>query len=646
MKCIKLIVVLMMMGSVIISSMPVNSEDDPTIGVEVMIDFGNGIVKWAKVDLDTNKTAINATEKACEKLDLTIGEIWFSFGVFVNEIGGLSSPADWSWYWLFLIWNNTLNVWEGSSEGASNVELDDGDIIGWSPSSSKPLATPYAKYPWATFQVNALNLGTTENIGPESNAVGWIFDTGTIELAASPVIAQNKVVVNNWGGTFCLSEEGELLWKNSEVKGVFSPTIGYDKVLVGGKDGFLYSLNITNGEILWKTQITSNPGLSGVASPAKIVYDRIYLGSFDFNRGTGYLYCLNEEDGQVLWKNITLSSVYFSSPSVAENRVFIGTMGLYNSSNLKWTPPYGLFCFDAKNGDHLWNYSVDGSVGSSPTIVDDKVLFTSKDGHLYCLDTANGNPIWKKDIGDSVSSPAIWQNKIFVGSGEMSGEGMFYCLDMDGEISWEFEPNGAVQSSPAVAGDLVYFATNVKNGTIYCLDNSNGQLVWQYQPWPEEYIISSPAVVEGRLYIASDNGRLYCFYGDTPKFIVNITSSTQKINVGEDVIFIHNDQENRLILTSMTQNAVTLKIDSMEVEIEVNMGRASKVDTDGDGSRDLMIFIDNLNTSAQTASLSLDVYHEPQNTEDERVPIAMLIGVIVVVAFIIAGVVVNLKRRR
>jgi outer membrane protein assembly factor BamB len=636
----------MMMGSVITSSMPVNSEDDSTIGVEVMIDFGNGIVKWAKVDLDTNKTAINATEKACEKLDLTIGEIWFSFGVFVNEIGGLSSPDDWSWYWLFLIWNNTLNVWEGSSEGASNVELDDGDIIGWSPSSSKPLATPYAKYPWATFQVNALNLGTTENIGPESNAVGWIFDTGTIELAASPVVAQNMVVVNNWGGTFCLSEEGELLWKTSEVKGVFSPTIGIDKVLVGGKDGFLYSLNITNGEILWKTEITQNPGLSGVASPAKIVNDRIYLGSFDFNGGTGYLYCLNEEDGQVLWKNITLSSVYFSSPSVAENRVFIGTMGLYNSSNLKWNPPYGLFCFDAKNGEHLWNYSVDGSVGSSPTIVDDKVLFTSKDGHLYCLDTANGNPIWKKDIGDSVSSPAIWQNKIFVGSGEMSGEGKFYSIDMKGIILWEFEPNGAVQSSPAVAGDLVYFATNVKNGTIYCLDNSNGQLVWQYQPWPEEYIISSPAVVEGRLYIASDNGRLYCFYGDTPKFIVNITSSTQKINVGEDVIFVHNDQENRLRLTSITQNAVSLKIDSMEVEIEVKVGRAPKVDTDGDGSRDLMISIDNLNTSAQTASLSLDVYHEPQNTEDERVPIALLIGVIVVVAFIIAGVVVNLKRRR
>ncbi len=228
----------------------------------------------------------------------------------------------------------------------------------------------------------------------------------------------------------------------------------------------------------------------------------------------------------------------------------------------------------------------------------------------------------------------------------MNNEGMFYCLDMNGEILWEYKPNGAVQSSPAIADDFVYFATNVKNGTIYCLDNLNGQLIWKYEPWPAEYIISSPAVVNGKLFIASDNGRLYCFYGDGPEIIVNVSTNAQTIHVGEDVIFVHNDRENRLILTSITQNAVTLKIDSIEDVIEVKIDKAAKVDTDGDGNRDMMISIDSVNTSAQTASLSLDVYREPQNTEDERVPVAMLMGITVVVIFIIVGVVVNLKRRK
>ncbi len=529
--------------------------------------------------------------------------------------------------------------------GASSVDLNDGDVIGWSSNSSKPLATPNAKYPWPTFQNNAMNLGATESNGPETNAVEWIFDTETKEMAASPVVAQDKVVINNWGGTFCLNEEGELLWKNSEVKGVFSPTLGHGKVLVGGKDGYLYSLNITNGEILWKTKITNNPGLSGVTSPAKIVNGRIYLGSFDFNGGTGYLYCLGEENGQVLWKNSTLSSIYFSSPSVNENRVFVGTMGLYNSTTLQWQPPYGVFSFDAKNGEPIWNFSVNDSVGSSPTILDDKVFFTSKNGYLYCLNTTNGDLIWKKNIGNSVSSPAILQNKIFVGSGEMNNEGKFYSLDMNGEILWEFEPNGAVQSSPAVAGNFVYFSTNVQNGTIYCLNISNGKLVWKYKPWPAQYIISSPAIVEEKLLIASDNGRLYCLGGEPKNITVDDTKSTEDIHAGEDVKFIHKDEETKLIITSIDENVVTLKIEPLLPRVEVNVGETKELDTDNNGKKDLSIIVNNVDTSSQSASLTFNTLDEPQDKGANVMLISLLVFIIIII-FIALGIMVNLKRRR
>lgn len=529
--------------------------------------------------------------------------------------------------------------------GASSVYLNDGDVIGWSSNSSKPLAIPNAKHPWPAFQNNAMNLGVTESNGPETNAVEWIFDTETKELASSPIIALNKVLINNWGGTFCLNEEGELLWRNSEVKGVFSPTLGHGKVLVGGKDGYLYSLNVTNGEILWKTKITFNPGLSGVTSPAKIVNGRIYLGSFDFNGGTGYLYCLGEEDGQILWKNSTLSSVYFSSPSVTENRVFVGTMGLYNSTTLQWQPPYGVFCFDAKNGEPIWNFSVNGSVGSSTTIVDDKVLFTSKNGYLYCLDTINGNLIWKKNIGNSVSSPAIMQNKIFVGSGEMNNEGKFYCLDMNGDILWEFEPNGAVQSSPAVTGNFVYFSTNVQNGTIYCLDITKGKLVWHYKPWPAQYIISSPAIVEGKLFIASDNGRLYCLGGELKNITVEDTKFTAVIHAGEDVKFTHKDEETKLIITSIDENMVTLKIEPLLQRVEVNVGQTKELDTDNNGKKDLSIIVNNVDTSSQSASLTFNTLDEPQDKGANVVLISLLVFIIIII-FIALGIMVNLKRRR
>lgn len=628
---------------------PIDSEEDLGIEVEVMIDSGNGMVEWTNVSLDVNRTAIKATELACSDLGISLVVSWSQWGAFVSEIGGVS-PPDWSWWWGFFVWNHSQNIWVFSSVGANDLELNDKDIIGWSPcwdffNPAKPIATPSMKYPWTGFQHDALNSGLTKNPGPAINAVSWIFDTQTMEMAGSPAIADGRIVVNNWGGTFCLNEEGGLLWKNAEVIGGFSPTIGHGNVLVGGKDGNLYSLNITNGEILWETQITTNPGLCGVTSASKIVRGNVYLGSYDYSGGSGYLYCLNEKDGQILWKNTTFSSVYFSSPAVLENKVYIGTMGLYDSSTLKWMTPYGLFCFDAINGELLWNYSVEGSVGSSPTLVDDRVIFTSKDGYLYCLNSTVGSLIWKRSIESSVSSPAVAQNKIFVGSGEMGGEGKFFCFDINGDPLWEFQPNGAVQSSPAVSGDYVYFASNVQNGTVYCLDTSSGQLVWNYKPWPEQFIISSPAIVEGKMLIASDNGRLYCFTGDSPEFLVDDLGSTQIVNVGEDVKFIFEEEENKLILTRINQTSVTLQIESMYQAVNVDVGETIKVDTDGDGKNDMSISVDNVNSSSQTVSLTLKYYSEEQNDTDDMNIISYLAVIIIVTVIITIGTVIIRKRK-
>jgi outer membrane protein assembly factor BamB len=631
-KGTKIIIVIILLNAIFLGLAPTMGSEETAEGqVEVMIDFGNGVVKWAEVELETNDTAIDATEKACLELNMDVVVIWGIWGGFVSTIEG--QPADYNlWWWTFLIWNDTQDIWEMSWVGASSVVLKDGDVIGWSPNSSSPISTPHNKYLWPSFQANGHNLGVIDVSGPETNSVEWIFDTKTKELAASPAIVQDRVAINNWGGTFYLDKDGLLVWQNSEVKGAYSPVIGYDNVLVGGKDGYLYSLNKTNGEINWKTQITQNPGLSGVAAPPKIVKGKVYVGSYDFTGGAGYLYCLDEKTGAVLWKNTTLSSVYFSSPAVGNDKVYIGTMGLYNSSGLDWKEPYGVFCFDSETGRRIWSFSVDGSVGSSPTIVDGKLIFTSKDGYLYCLNIEEGNLIWKKNIGSSVSSPAVYENTIFVGSGEMNGEGMFYSLDPDGNILWEFEPNGAVQSSPAVAGDYVYFASNVKNGTIYCLNREDGNLVWQYKPWPEEYIISSPAVVDGRLYIASDNGRLYCFGGKSPNIIVDEEGITEIIHVGEDIKVVLKDEEFGLTIRSIEENNVIVEIESQSKTIEVKLGKSEKVDIDGDGAKDLLITANSADVSLQSTSITFEDFSESQE-EDMLVYyiiVIMIIGMAIV----------------
>ena len=634
------------MFMIILTAFPaMESQEDTSIGVQVLIDFGDGDVNWGHyIILSDNRTAIKATVEACENRGLELETEWFSFGVFVNGIGGLRSPDDWSWWWSLWVWNVESGEWEASMEGASDLILNQYDIIAWSPSSSKPIATPEARYPWGQFQRDARNTGGNEEqislIGP-SNSVKWIYDTNTIEMPSSPVGIDGRIIVNNWGGTYCLSEEGELLWNNADVVGSFTPAIGSGKVLVGGKDGFLYCVNITNGEQKWETQITEHPGISGVTSPPTIARGKVYVGAFNFSGGPGSLYCLDEATGSVLWESITSSSVYFSSPGVSGDRVFVGTMGLYDSSTLKWSEPYGIYCFDTKNGDLLWYFSVDGSVGSSPTITDGKVLFTSRDGYLYCLDEISGEMIWKKNIGVSVSSPAVYDGSIYVGSGDMGRTGQFYRLDMNGEIEWQFTPNGAVQSSPAIVGGVVYFTTNVRNGTLYCLRRDNNDVIWQYQPWPEGYIISSPIVLNEYFYITSDNGRLYCFDGLVHEFEYVRKHVTRTIYCGVDVGFPHNYEKHIIRIVGMNTTAVSIVIDSWEEGVDVSYDEPQLVDTDGDGKNDLGIMLNDVNLTSQKVSITLYPYTEPEDVGINMVVVSILalfmVGLVIMVVIILVA---------
>ncbi len=162
-----------------------------------------------------------------------------------------------------------------------------------------------------------------------------------------------------------------------------------------------------------------------------------------------------------------------------------------------------------------WNYTTDGSVISSPSIVDGIVYVGSQDTHLYALGASNGSLIWKFKTQDYiVSSPAVAGGKVFTGG----DDGYVYCLDArTGEFLWKTFVNGDVEytygslvlkSSPAVVGGIVYVGS--LDGYFYALDADTGNIVWSYNT--NGYILSSPAVSDGAVYFTSEipgTGMLY-----------------------------------------------------------------------------------------------------------------------------------------
>jgi outer membrane protein assembly factor BamB len=88
---------------------------------------------------------------------------------------------------------------------------------------------------------------------------------------------------------------------------------------------------------------------------------------------------------------------------------------------------------------------------------------------------------------------------------EVNRAGMVVALDADtGGTRWSFEVSDWISTTPAVAEGRVYFGD--ATGRVRALDASTGEEVWSFDAGSK--VLSSPALTDGTLYFGA-NGRLY-----------------------------------------------------------------------------------------------------------------------------------------
>src|SRR5262249_37283457 len=79
----------------------------------------------------------------------------------------------------------------------------------------------------------------------------------------------------------------------------------------------------------------------------------------------------------------------------------------------------------------------------------------------------------------------------------------------NGLVKWRFLTRGPIISTPAVAGDAVYFGS--QDGYVYALGATDGKLRWKYRT--DADVLSSPSVVNGVVYIGSQDKYLHALDG-------------------------------------------------------------------------------------------------------------------------------------
>ena len=362
-----------------------------------------------------------------------------------------------------------------------------------------------AGYP--VFHHDPQRTGFVPGIGPVESTLRWSNHLGEF-IGAPPTVMDGRVYVGVWPDMvfqpgeeyyfYCLDiASSSELWRNPLAPGlgtVSGAAISGDRVFVGCMDGKLYCINKKTGSTIWSVQVdvgNADGNWYGLASSPVVENGMIYVTSLT----NGTLHAITTE-GVEAW-NITTGGKTFaySSPAVDGGRVyFAGNTGTH-----------ALYCIDAGTHAEVWHTPVADEIKSCPVIAGESIYITTATT-LTALNRGTGAVRWSQPISASWGTPAIAGISVYVGT---RADSTLHCYDSaTGAERWNFTANGKIDTSPVVAANAVYFASNTAAGTIYALDPAGHEL-WHYTT--TNYVMSPPAVADGALLIGSDEGTLYAF---------------------------------------------------------------------------------------------------------------------------------------
>lgn len=411
--------------------------------------------------------------------------------------------------------------------------------------------TPASADDWCLFQKDAYNNGVTGDSAPtgtEEDWVMWDLFTSTVSnsggIDVAPIVVDDTVYAVSIDGTVWAVDRtsGDVIWKNKVLKDSIpplgTPAYGNGKLFVVSNKKNIYAFNAQTGKELWHDAVDTDIIIGDVynnqlITPITYSDGKIYFGEWMGSTSFGQkFYCYNE-DGTVCWTRSSSSNngYYWCGAAVIDDYIVFGDAGGNLTSVDKDTGE----TIDEFNVNDFFDF--DSSVKrirSSINYQEDtgRIYATSEAGYCFMIGFDNDGTFDKKTsasakIGRSTSTPAVYNGRVYVGTGsvlESSNLKTLYCLDADSlKQIWSYDASGPIQASPAIStayddGDgevYIYFTANEANGKLYCLKDYTGNtkaiLQWCYEPEDDtkQYTLQGVAISDGWLYFANDAGYLF-----------------------------------------------------------------------------------------------------------------------------------------
>jgi eukaryotic-like serine/threonine-protein kinase len=342
------------------------------------------------------------------------------------------------------------------------------------------------------FRGNPEHTGVYDALGvPQFHKVKWKFSTHGYFIS-SPVIAAGTAYVGSTDGNLYAVDliSGAQKWKfKTEARITSSPAVAQGMVYFGSYDGKFYAVDAAAGMLKWKFQTAgehrftakhihgSLPEAEAMPDPFDFYLSSPTLsgGAVYFGSGDGNVYSLDSESGKLNWK-FQSGDVVHASPAISHGTLYIGSWDSY------------FYALDAATGKEKWRFKtgedadMHNQVGiqSSAAVADGIVYFGCRDSNFYALDAATGEKKWAFNNKGSwvITSPAIFDGRVYFGTSDTK---LFYGFESKagGEPLLSLKFTWPIFSSPAIAGDTVYFGSH--DGILRAIDLKTGKVAWSFK---------------------------------------------------------------------------------------------------------------------------------------------------------------------
>jgi eukaryotic-like serine/threonine-protein kinase len=343
---------------------------------------------------------------------------------------------------------------------------------------------------WPLFRGKADLAGKYDSELPSKPVLLWSVSTGA-RTKSSPVISEGVIYFGNDKGTLiAVTAEGKIKWKYESSSPVEAPPMVFgNKVIFGSADGVLKAIDKSSGKLIWSyttdNQIagSSNVWISGNKTG-------IVVGSYDY-----FLHCVDPLNGKPLWKVETENYVN-GTPAILNGKiVFGGCDGMIR-------------VVDPLTGKQKDTIDIGVYIAASPALSANFAYFGDYDGTLYCVSMSEKKIAWSipgsGESGAILAIPAVNNNMVIVGSENK----YLSCYNAsDGKLRWKFLTNGRITGSAVITSTSVLFPS--MDGNIFILAVADGKKLWSFKAGTP--ISSSPAIIPGKFFILTEDGRLLAF---------------------------------------------------------------------------------------------------------------------------------------